>query len=106
MKAFLVINLLEEYSDCGPCLVEVKIKVLILGECIVSDFENVDFMVTFKVDNARLIFIEELLCHRVARFPGDLQHRAEEGREIRSARNGCWTARDLAKGTYQAVARA
>ena len=44
MKAFLVINLLEEYSDCGPCLVEVKIKVLILGECIVRDFENVDFM--------------------------------------------------------------
>jgi hypothetical protein len=68
MKAFLVINLLEEYSDCGPCLVEVKIKVLILGECIVRDFENVDFMVAFKVDNARLIFIEELVARRIEFF--------------------------------------
>ena len=46
--------------------VEVQFEPLVLGEGIVRDFENVDFMVALKVNNARSIFIEEVVCHHKA----------------------------------------
>ncbi len=46
--------------------VEVQFEPFVLGEGIVRDFENVGFMVAFKVNNARSIFIEEIVCHHKA----------------------------------------
>jgi hypothetical protein len=46
--------------------VEVQLELLVIGESIVCDFENVDFMISFKVDNASSIFIEEVVCHHKA----------------------------------------
>ena len=43
--------------------VEAQFKPLVLGEGIVRDFEDVDFVVAFKVNNALSIFIEEVVCH-------------------------------------------
>ena len=46
--------------------VEVQFEAFVLGEGIVRDFEDVDFMVAFKVNNARSIFIEEVVGHHKA----------------------------------------
>jgi hypothetical protein len=46
--------------------VEVKLKPFVLGDCVVRDLENVDFMVAFEMDNSQLIFIEEVVCYHKA----------------------------------------
>jgi hypothetical protein len=46
--------------------VEVQLKPLVLGEGIVRDFEDVDFVIAFKMNNARGIFIKEVIRHHKA----------------------------------------
>ena len=46
--------------------VEVQIEPFVLGEGIVCDFEDVDFMVALKVNDARIIFIEEIVGYHQA----------------------------------------
>src|ERR1700741_641226 len=46
--------------------VEVQFEPLVLGEGIVRDVENVNFMIAFEMDNALSIFIEEVVCHHKA----------------------------------------
>ena len=41
--------------------VEVEIKPRVLGESIMRDFEDVDFVVAFKVNDARVVLVEEVV---------------------------------------------
>ena len=43
--------------------IEIQFEPLILGEGIMRDFEDVDFVVAFKVNDALGVFIEEVVCY-------------------------------------------
>ena len=48
---------------CFECRVEVQPESLVLSQAIMRHLKDVDFVVSFEVDDPGSIFIQEVICH-------------------------------------------